>query len=271
MIKKIKYETDILLPLANPETSGYLINLVNRLGRTPQNILLTQLARDRKAEEKASLLLDRAEKLLGENFTVSKQIRIDKNPARGILKAAKERGARLLVVGWHSRDVKNSAKGRVLDPVLRKAPCSVLIGKSLDRLTDNPRQILVPLTGVRESDILALETAESLLDPVLGGRITILYFKGSPIRLNHIEFLLNQVVKGHNIKLDGIASDSEKPVKTTILQAREFDLTVSGLIEPWLFRRGKPSYSERVALESTGAMVMVRTPQPIRSRINFFT
>jgi hypothetical protein len=269
--KSEEHETDILLPLANPDTYCQLIDIVNRLNREDRSITLTQFISDKNDKEKAKLLLEGAEKLLPNNYTIEKTIDMEKNPARGILKAAKKSKANLLIVGWHGENVKNKEKGRILDPVLRKAPCSVLIGKSLERLPQNPRQILVPLTGVQESDILALKTAESLLNPTEGGRITILYYNQSPIRLNHINYLLNNVINQDSIILEEIASSSEKPVKTTTLQAREFDLTVSGLIEPWLFRRGNPSYSERIALESSGAMIMVRTPQPIRSRINFFT
>ncbi|MDC7218665.1 MAG: universal stress protein [Spirochaetales bacterium] len=270
MIKNEKCETNVLLPLANPETSGLLIDLVNRLNKEETKVLLMKLVNKEEEKAEALALLDRKEKLLKETFIVSKQVRTEKRPDRGILKAARECRAGYLVLGWHGNDVKNSDKGRVLDPILRKAPCSVLIGKSLELISERPRQILVPLTGVKESDVQALKTAESLLDPVYGGRITILYFNQSPIRLTHINFLMTEVLSRTNIRLDGIASNSEKPVKTTILQSREFDVTVSGLIEPWLFRRGKASFSERIALESTGAMIMVRTPRPVRSRINFF-
>ena len=273
MSKREKSETDILLPLANPENSGRLIDLVNRLHiKENIRILLMQFVRNQESEEEASRLLEKSKKQLNSNFSVQTKINIDRNPARGIIKTAGACKAGSLIVGWHGEKVKNSEKGRVLDPVLRKAPCSVIIGKGLEHLKgEAPRQILVPLTGVKESDVLALKTAESMLDPTRGGRITILYFKRSPIRLNHINFLLTQVITHNNIRLDGIASDSPKPVKTAILQAREFDLVTIGLIEPWLFRRGKPSYSERIAQESTGAVLMVRTPGLVRSKINFFT
>ena len=271
--KKELVETDVLLPMANPENSIYLIDLAGRLHReTGKRLLLMQLINSHKDEDEASELLVRCEKLLQEHFSVDKRILLEKNPARGIVKAARECKAKSLIVGWHGENVKNRQKGRVLDPVLRNSPCSVIIGKGLDQLSRKaPRQILVPLTGVRESDVLALKAAESMIDPSRGGRITILYFKRSPIRLNHINYLLTQVISSPFIRLDGIASDSEKPVKTTILQSREFDLITIGLIEPWLFRRGKPSFSERVAQEYKGAMLMVRPPQPVRSRIHFFT
>ena len=42
--------------------------------------------------------------------------------------------------------------------------------------------------------MLALKAAESMIDPSRGGRITILYFKRSPIRLAHINYLLTQVI-----------------------------------------------------------------------------
>ena len=266
-------ETEVLLPLANPDNSIYLIDLANRMNREKgKKLLLMRLIASQDEKEEASLHLQKSEELLRENFSVSRKILIGKNPAKSIVEAARESKAQSLIVGWHGEHKRNSRKGRVLDPVLRKSPCSVIIGKGLEHLSrEAPRQILVPLTGVRESDILAVKAAESMLDPVRGGRITILYFKRSPIKLNHINFLMTQVITSPNIKLDGIASDSEKPVKTTILQSRDFDLITIGLIVPWLFRRGKPSYSERIALESEGAMIMVRSPQPVRSRINFFT
>jgi hypothetical protein len=265
-------KTDILLPLANPENSFHLIDLVNRLYHGKRNITLVHLLSDEGEREKAADLLREAGSGLNRDFTLKTLIETDRDPARSIIRKAKKLKARNLVVGWHGNKLKGAKRGRVLDPVLKKASCSVIIGKGLEQLPpESPRQILVPLCGVREIDVLALKTAESLLERERGGRITILYFKRSPVKLSHIDYLMNEVIRRNNIKLDGIASDSDKPVKTTILQSREFDLVTMGLVEPWLFRKGKPSYSERVALEHTGTLLMIRTPRPIHSRINFFT
>ena len=81
-----------------------------------------QLIHSHRDEEEAAGLLQRSEKLLKDHFSVDRKILLEKNPARGIVKAARECKAKSLIVGWHGENVKNSRKGRVLDPVLSQIP-----------------------------------------------------------------------------------------------------------------------------------------------------
>jgi hypothetical protein len=276
VINDDKLSADILIPLANPKSSGSLTGIANQLaGKNQRTISLMTLVRSSRSTDKTQEARDTisaARQGLSSHFTIHETVRFDSNPARGIYREAREEKIQTIIMGWHSPDEKNKNKGRILDPVLRKAPCNVIIAKDYwYDPSSYPRQILVPLSGIKSNDELALKTAESMIDPHRGGRITILYFNKSPIKLNHINFLMTEVINSSNIKLEGIASDSDKPAKTTILQSRDFDLVVLGINEPWLFKRGKPSFTEKVAQELTCAMLMVRTPQLVRSRINFFT
>lgn len=263
----------ILVPLANPDNCLSLAGLADcYAGGVPRGITLLSLVGGHNDEGAAREVIALGRTSLSQFHRVYESIRYDAKPAHGIIKEAKEEKADAIIMGWHRPDEKKEHRGRVLDPVLKKSPCPVVIAKDYFHDPRNlPRQILVPLSGIKANDELALKTAEKMLDPLKSGRITILYYNRSSIKLVLINYLMTQVVSSPRIKLDGIASMSDKPVKTTILQARDFDLVVLGIHEPWLIKKGKPSYSERVAQGLEGALLMVRAPQAVRSKISFFT
>lgn len=262
-MKKENFTSHLLLPIANPKSCQALTGLVNQLyADEDKTIGLVNFVKGHGSIKKSQEVLNLAKSKLSASFSINEVICHDSRPSHGIIKEAQREQVESIVMGWHGPDEKNRKKGRVLDPVLKKAPCNVIIAKDFYFNKDKlPRQILVPLSGIKTNDELALKTAERMINSRTGGRITILYFNESNIKLPLINHLMNEVITKKNIKLDVISSISIKPVKTTILQSREFDLLVMGISEPKLFKKGKPTYTERVAQELEGAMLIVRSPQ----------
>ncbi len=79
-------------------------------------------------------------------------VRCARSAARGILTTARESATDLIVLGWHGRIQRGqpAAWGKTLDPVLRRAPCPVVIAKGIEG--PQPfRRILVPLIEARHS------------------------------------------------------------------------------------------------------------------------
>lgn len=141
----------ILVPIANPKTQEHLIALAAIFARTGEGTLyplrVTEVAEGQSA--KARLTQERqileSEQLENGGEIVIKPVhRIDNSIAQGILRAALENDATMIVMGWRGQPTfRQSIFGTVLDEVVWGANVPVLVGRMTMSINAMKRVVLV--------------------------------------------------------------------------------------------------------------------------------
>lgn len=178
-------QTTVLVPVYNPNTEAYLLELSALITRShsgrliPLAIALSQASLNSPEMQER---LDRSESLLSrateltQNYgvNISPLLRIDDNIAQGITRASRESHADLIVMGWG----RNSRLGErlfrtIVSSVLSTAPCPVAVA----RLVQSPsefQKILVPIETLTPRSMFALEFAQNIATAT-SGSITVLH------------------------------------------------------------------------------------------------
>ena len=163
----------IMVPVSNPDTALQMVMQTLRIAQTcdaevelvhmvpvPDQIPLSDA--DQYADPGQEAIAE-AMLYLSSRFPLSRTVRYCRNPARGILSAAREHQADLIMMGWRGRSQRHDFLfGSTLDPVLERNPCDVVILKNCTERTYH--RILVPFAGGPHS-LLALRIASMLVDP----------------------------------------------------------------------------------------------------------
>ncbi len=148
----------ILIPVANPATAEDLVRIgadlleprtgeLTALGivEVPEEVLLSDGAtRARQARRLLQKVLDYAP----EGTPIRPLVRIGRRAADGIVEAAHEIDADLLIFGWGGRTGGRSAPAifsPTIDAVVREPPCDIAVVKQ--RPLGEIRRILVPVRG----------------------------------------------------------------------------------------------------------------------------
>jgi nucleotide-binding universal stress UspA family protein len=161
----------ILIPVANPSTAAELIRLgadllephggdLTALGivEVPEGMALSEGAtRARHARRLLQRVLDYAPA----GTPIHPIVRIGRRAAEGIIEAASELGADLIVFGWGgkstpARDGAPSPFSATIEEVIRHAPCDIAVVKQ--RGAREIRRVLVPVRGGPHAE-LALKAA----------------------------------------------------------------------------------------------------------------
>src|SRR5512143_1633887 len=166
----------ILIPVANPLTAEELIRigaslLDSRTGEltalgiveVPEGMPLSEGAtRARQARRLLQKVLD----YVPEGTTIHPLVRIGRHAAAGIVEAAAEQEADLMIFGWggksgpHREGAPNGpAISPTIDEVVRESPCDIAVVKQ--RGAREIRRILVPVRGGPHAE-LALRFADAL-------------------------------------------------------------------------------------------------------------
>lgn len=158
----------ILVPVANPDTQEYLITLAAILARTskgilfPMHVAVEVQGRVVGLEHQRKLL--EAEILQDLETDVRPIGRVDSSPAKGIVRAAIEQRATLIVMGWRGRPTfRQNVFGSLLDEVIWNAPVPVLVGRLTTPINAVERVILiVPRSAL--TNALAVKTIDMAMD-----------------------------------------------------------------------------------------------------------
>lgn len=140
----------ILIPIANPQTQEHLITLASILTRTTKGTLLplhvVQEVNGRIVDlEHQRQLLERVPEILNDPETQTQPVRrVGTSIAKGILHAAIENEASLIVMGWRGKPTfRQSIFGTVLDEVVWNATVPVLVGRMTIPINAMQRVVLV--------------------------------------------------------------------------------------------------------------------------------
>ena len=127
----------ILVPVSNPNTEDSLLNLAILLSKGMEGTLLPlHVLSDRRSiseheQMQQQRLLDSAEDL-AHSAVVDVEVvaRVDHNIEKGVLRAATERQASLIICGWNSRArYRENLFGSVIDKILQRATVPVLVAR----------------------------------------------------------------------------------------------------------------------------------------------
>jgi nucleotide-binding universal stress UspA family protein len=289
----------ILIPVANPATAEELIRIgaalldprsgeLTALGivEVPEEMPLSEGAtKARQARRLLQKVLDYAP----EGTQVRPVVRIGRRAAEGIVEAAIELEADLVIFGWGGRAGGRAAGGRggakagsgngdasapaasifspTIDAVVRESPCDIAVVKQ--RPMSEIHRILVPVRGGPHAE-LALDFADALARRH-GARVTVLHVVPPGItpavrtQAEHaLALFLKQHVRGH---ADGLVREAPNVRNAILREADKFDLVIMGasaapegsVVDNFLFG----ILPETIAARARPPVIVVKTKDPI--------
>jgi Kef-type K+ transport system membrane component KefB/nucleotide-binding universal stress UspA family protein len=237
------YPLNIVVPVANPHTERYLVEMAVLLARhgggvvMPLSITKAHVHMDEPEMSNAlrqnRRLLQRAV-VVGQEFNVPVDPinRIDDDVAHGISRAAREVDASLVIMGWSTKTgLQARLFGTLIDSVFWSTHCPVAVMRLLDEPL-NMQRILVPVKNLTTQSLLAVRFAQ-LFAETNQAEVTLLWVcdrKTSKDKMYQVESELNHFVSQAQAQSESrfhvqILQDDD--VAQAILQtALEFDLVV---------------------------------------------
>ena len=234
---------NIVVPVSNPRTEQYLIEMAALLARHESGQIVPLAIAQSHAHMDAPELdadLQRSETLvakaveLSQTFEVKAEplIRIDDSISQAISRVSREQNASLIVMGWGKRTgFRARLFGNVIDSVLWASHCPVAISRLLDSPTKFQR-ILVPIENLTPQAARPVYFAQILADS-RQAQVTLLHVcnpRTSASRVKWIESQLSLLVaRGQeelpkNLEIKVIPHDDV--VKTISETINSYDLVV---------------------------------------------
>jgi nucleotide-binding universal stress UspA family protein len=271
----------ILIPVANPLTAEELIRIgaalldprtgeLSALGivEVPEGMPLSEGAtRARQARR----LLQRVLDYVPEGTVIHPLVRIGRHAAAGIVEAAAEQEADLLIFGWggKSAPAREGAAGPAISPtideVVRESPCDIAVVKQRGALAI--RRILVPVRGGPHAE-LALRFADALAHRY-GATVAVTHFVPAGVTEAvhaQAEHALAAFVRQHITANAEPVLRETRNIRTSILrEAERADLVVMGASAP----PGEIGTSlfgalpESIAQRSKTTVIVVKTREAI--------
>lgn len=248
-------EYRVMIPVANTDNALHLAVTTTLLCRRKKSrikilhmlqvrgsIPLTN-ADEYLSEGKKSII--EAAEYLKPLFPITTTVRYCRNVARGIISTVIEKKVNLLIMGWHGK-IKSSlfSMGSILDPVIAKAPCNIVILKD-ECKNKQFHTVLVPLFG-GSNDSLAMETAELLLFHE-EGRLILLNLYGKRKREDYSRNLFSRIVKNRSVEYSELSPEFSDGIEAVLAASEGCDLAVVGIEGSSLFRMGRKSLTETIA------------------------
>ena len=272
----------ILIPVANPLTAEELIRIgaslldprtgeLTALGivEVPEGMPLSEGAtRARQARRLLQKVLD----YVPEGTTIHPLVRIGRHAAAGIVEAAAEQEADLMIFGWggksgpHREGAPNGpAISPTIDEVVRESPCDIAVVKQ--RGAREIRRILVPVRGGPHAE-LALRFADALAHRH-GATVAVMHLVPAGVTeavRAQAEHALAAFSRQHvTARSEPILRETQN-LRTAILrEADRADLVVMGASAP----PGEPGTSlfgslpEAIAQRARPTVIVVKTREPI--------
>ncbi len=149
------------MPVANPATALDLIHMAWKLNVDQSGRVLALLVTV-TGTESTPAVLDAITAIVEEarqgGIPVELVTRTAPNVARGILDAALEYGATLLILGFQAPNRGPAALGPIVEAVARTTPCDLVVYRNPSRLPVSPEEIervVLPLDGSENSKVAA--------------------------------------------------------------------------------------------------------------------
>jgi Kef-type K+ transport system membrane component KefB/nucleotide-binding universal stress UspA family protein len=263
----------VLIPVADPRSSGPLLQMANLISLASENrrILALHVRQPVDRSEFRSGLREAREPLPDEPLRVlvnrAKQEKIPVDPlsfysqdvARDIAKTARDRQADLVLIGFHKPVFSRTLLGGTVHRVMTATPTDVAV--FVDRGMLAPHRVLVPFMGSTH-DRLAMDLAGRFARGAKA-EITVLHVttpKRSGPELNAkaaVDRAFHDPSQPLPVQMRVV--ESHDPAGTVIEESRDYDLVVIGVAEEW----GLESHlfgwrSERIAANTPTSLLIVR-------------
>ncbi|MBD2608275.1 cation:proton antiporter [Scytonema hofmannii FACHB-248] len=277
-IEKKRSNFTIVVPVYNPQTQQYLIEMAALLARQENGRIIPLAIATAAAHMDAPQLeisLQRSERLLSKATAQSQVLSVEAEPllriddafAQGISRAAREQKASLIVMGWGKRTgLRARLFGNVIDSVLWASHCPVAV----TRLVESPRKIqriLVPVENLMAPSLQPVQFAIMLAE-ANQAQVTVLNVcdrrtSSSKIasRRSQLGLLISKLALPNPPEVQIIAHEN---VAQAILQAaRLYDLVVL----PFIRNRTSPGglaisdVTTQLARQLTCSIVMLGEPE----------
>jgi nucleotide-binding universal stress UspA family protein len=263
----------VLIPVAAPGSGRRLVHVANLLSGpndADRRILALHLERsaDHQAFSTGLNASDNANQALRPllDYAQTNQIPVEaisslsRDIAVDIARTARERGADLVLIGFHRPVFGRTILGGKVHRVLTGADTDVAV--FVDRGLDKPKRVLVPhMAGPH--DRLAMELAQRLARGS-GAEVTILHVVPKNHETDHesevrsaVDEVFANAKESAAVNLRVIESNT--PAQTVIDESANYDLVVIGVSDEW----GLSSHlfgwrPERIASQSTASLLIVR-------------
>jgi len=198
-------------------------------------------------------------------FSFGSTMRYCRNIARGIISAAAERKADLLIMGWEGHRRRGFSLGSTVDPIMEQATCNVAVFKNCRQ--QKYIRVLVPFAGGPNS-AFALEAASTLVERE-GGRIVVFHVASPGKPTQDVEAFLDEIVPSLGVPrtlFEPKYAISRERLKALLEEADQYDLVIIGATKERLFQRMvMGSLPEEFARRCEKPLVMVKAKHPIKS------
>jgi Kef-type K+ transport system membrane component KefB/nucleotide-binding universal stress UspA family protein len=271
----------IVVPLHNPQTQHFLIEMAALLARNTNGKILplaivTAAAHMDSPQLEASW--QRSERLLSKATAFSRALGVEAEPllriddayAQGISRAAREKNANLILMGWGKRTgLRARLFGNVIDSVLWASHCPVAV----TRLVESPKKIqriLVPFENLTSPCLQPVQFAQ-MLGEANQAQVTVLNVcdrrtssNKIAVRRSQLALLVSKLSLQNPPEIQIIAH--ENVVQAILQAARLYDIVVL----PFTRSRTLPGglamsdVTTELARQLTCSIVMLGEPQRIQ-------
>lgn len=251
-----RFAKTILVPVAKPETAPQLIRLALRLLDKENGKITALVVADGEDNEGLSEAVEELQMIvdsfIAAELPVELQTVIAGSVSRGILDAARDYQADMLVIGVQEKENRKVTLGSVVENVAQAATCDVLIYRSTNDVT--PKRVLVTYRGTT-ADTNAMTTG-ILLAKATDSRFLPLYvqrdYNANPrnermsqqaFTLLEGEYIRKEIITGH------------RPEERILSMLNKDDLLVMGL---W----HKENFDQQISSDLTQTLLN-RAPGPV--------
>ena len=277
----------ILIPVANPLTAEELVRIGSALLDRKNGALTvlgivevpegTPLSDGATQARQARRLLQRVLDYAPEGVTIHTVVRIGRRAAEGVLEAATELDAELIVIGWGGRQSTprpgepSPVFSPTIDEIVRDTPCDIAVVKQGSPLELG--RILVPIRGGPHAE-LALHFADALARHS-GGSVAALHVVPagltSTIRSQATRALAHFIRQHADGHVEQVVLEAPNVRNAVLREAEHADVIVMGASASPAMDNGKTllfgALPETVATRSQKTVIVVKTREPISEAV----
>jgi len=248
----------IMVPVSRPDTAKRMLELaVSMVDPEDGRVIALVVALDdtEKASQLTETLEPTIQAFIDEGHTIEIETVLATSISRGILDAARERSADLLILGVQKPDRRQVQLGSVVENVMQAAPCNVLVYRTSE--ISNYRRIAVPINGTVYGNI-ALRTAVTLARSH-AFKLKALYVQRDYVFNPDNELQMRDILSlmPDEAKVDKIIIAGDDPATRILNELDEHDLLVVGFSQHADFDQ-QPSnqLADRLLNRAPGPMVL---------------
>lgn len=253
----------VLVPIANPKTQEFLISLASILTRTVKGTLLPLHVALKSGSEVTGLenqkrLLE-ADILRDPDTNIQPLRRVDTSVPAGILHAALESEASLIVLGWRGKPTfQESLLGTMLDQVVWNSKVPVLVGRLRASINAMHRLLLVVPANSQDQNLMSLSlSVVTTIAHALNIPVTVL---AAPGYLPHLQATLHRLNIEHPCAFTPLENNIVQHVSREVQSEDDLIVVVSSGSQA-RFRSSLGHIPEELMAATNDSIVIIHYPE----------